>query len=223
MRNSKGQFINMREDLTGQRFGRLVALNFSHKNKSRKTYWDFLCDCGTIKTIRTDGVKSGKVQSCGCLKKEQDEVNLNREGSKPTKYDSEGLSQHPLYHKWRGMKRRCYDKNDSHYQYYGGRGITICKEWLYSFKAFYEWSLENGWEEGLEIDRINNDGNYEPSNCRYVTRKTNCNNRSTTRKITLNEKTHSIMEWCETFNIDPKSLYSKSDEEIKEILMEFIS
>ena len=150
-------------------------------------------------------------------------MNLNREGSKPTKYDSEGLSQHPLYHKWRGMKRRCYDKNDSHYQYYGGRGITICEEWLYSFKAFYEWSLENGWEEGLEIDRINNDGNYEPSNCRYVTRKTNCNNRSTTRKITLNEKTHSIMEWCEIFNIDPKSLYSKSDEEIKEILMEFIS
>ena len=218
MRNKKGQFKNMREDITGQRFGRLVALNFSHKNKSRKTYWDFQCDCGNIKTLRTDTVKSGKVQSCGCLKKEQESINLNREGSKPTKYDSNGLSKHTLYRKWLGMKSRCYDINDSHYKRYGGRGITICDEWLYSFMAFYNWSIENGWEEGLEIDRINNDKGYLPDNCRYVSRKENCNNRSTTRKIELNNVSHSIAEWCELFNINSKSLYEKSDEEIKEIL-----
>lgn len=217
-RNEKGQFVNMREDITGQRFGRLVALNFSHKDKNRKTYWDFQCDCGNIKTLRTDQVKNGNIKSCGCLKKEQDNINLNRKGSEPWKYDSKGLSQHPLYHKWGGMKRRCYDVHDSKYDKYGGRGIQMCKEWLHSFKAFYDWSIDNGWEEGLQIDRIDNDGNYEPNNCRYVTAKENCNNRSTTRKIEINGITHSITEWCEIFNIEPHSLYEKSNEQIKEIL-----
>ena len=218
-RNKKGQFVNMREDITGHRFGMLTALNFSHKDNRRKTYWDFQCDCGNIKTLRTDCVKSGRIQSCGCLKKKQDEINLNREGSKPTKYDSDGLSHHTLYSKWLGMKRRCYDVHNSRYENYGGRGIKICEEWLYSFKAFYEWSMKNGWEEGLQIDRIDNDGNYEPSNCRYVSLKVNCNNRSTTRKIEIDGTTHSITEWCEIFNIKPQTLYSKSDEKVKEILI----
>ena len=217
-RNEKGQFVNMREDITGQRFGRLVALNFSHKDKNRKTYWDFQCDCGNIKTLRTDQVKNGNIKSCGCLKKEQDNINLNRKGSEPWKYDSQGLSQHPLYYKWKGMKERCYDVHSNSYKRYGGRGIEICEEWLCSFKAFYDWSINNGWEEGLQIDRIDNNGNYEPNNCRYVTAKENCNNRSTTRKIEINGITHSITEWCEIFNIEPHSLYEKSNEQIKEIL-----
>lgn len=220
-RNSKSQFVNMREDITGQRFGRLVALNFSHKDKRRKTYWDFQCDCGTIKTLRKDSVKCGNIQSCGCLKKEQDEINLNREGSEPWKYDSKGLSHHTLYHKWLGIKKRCYDVHDSSYERYGGRGIQMCEEWLYSFKAFYDWSIDNGWEEGLQIDRIDNDGNYEPNNCRYVTLKENCNNRSTTRKIEIEGITHSITEWCEIFNLNYGSLISRrTDEQIKEILID---
>lgn len=219
-RNSKGQFVNMREDITGQRFGRLIALNFSHKDNRRKTYWDFQCDCGNIKTLRKDSVKCGDIQSCGCLKKEQDEINLNRDGTKPTKYDSYGLSHHTLYHKWLNIKRRCYDVHSNRYDRYGGRGIRICDEWLYSFKTFYDWSIVNGWEEGLEIDRIDVDGNYEPNNCRYVTRKENCNNRSTTRKIEINGITHSITEWCEIFNMNPKPLYGKSDEKITELFLD---
>ena len=219
MRNEKGQFVNMREDITGQKFGRLTALNFSHKDKRRKTYWVFECECGNIKVLRKDQVKNGNTKSCGCLKNEQNDVNLNRNGSEPTKYDSKGLSNHPLYHKWMGMKRRCYDVNDSHYERYGGRGIKICDEWLYSFHAFYDWSMENGWQDGFEIDRIDNNGNYEPNNCRYVTRKENCNNRSTTRKIEINGISHSLTEWCEFFNI-PRHLriFQKSDEEIKMFL-----
>lgn len=177
MRNKKGQFINMREDITGKKFNHLTALSFSHKDKNRKTYWDFLCDCGEIKTLRTDCVKNGSIKSCGCLKREQDKKNLNRKGSVP-KYDDIGkLSDSVLYNRWKGMKRRCYDKNFKQYKDYGGRGITVCEEWLYSFRNFYDWSMSHGFSEDLEIDRIDNDGNYEPENCRWVTHKINSNNR----------------------------------------------
>lgn len=217
-RNEKGQFVQNRHDITGQRFGRLVALEFSHKNKSRKTYWNFQCDCGTIKTIRTDTVKNGSVVSCGCFSKEK-ASNLYKT-RKPSKYNSDGMSRHTLYHKWQGIKRRCYNRNDSHYSRYGGRGIEMCEEWLYSFQAFFNWSIENGWEEGLQIDRIDNDGNYEPSNCRYVTVKENCNNRSTTRKIEVYGEVHSITEWCEFFNLIPRYHYGKTDEELQELFMD---
>ena len=210
-----------RKDITGQKFGRLTAISFSHKNKSRKTYWVFECECGTIKTLRTDSVKSGQIQSCGCLKREQDKKNLYHHGSKPTKYDSDGLSRHPLYHKWLGIKRRCYDANDSSYKRYGGRGIKMCEEWLYSFQSFFEWSLKNGWKEGLQIDRINNNGNYEPNNCRYVTPKENCNNRSSTRKIEIDGEIHSIHEWCEILHLKYENVIGnkRTDEKIKEILI----
>ena len=161
----------------------------------------------------------GILKSCGCLKKEQYDVNLKRSGSEPTKYDSKGLSKHPLYSKWINMKKRCYDVHSNSYKCYGGRGIKVCDEWLYSFHAFYDWSIENGWEDGLEIDRIDNNGNYEPNNCRYVSRKENCNNRSTTRKFEVNGISHSLTEWCEFFNIPRYSrIFQKSDEEIKTFL-----
>lgn len=181
-RNSKGQFVKCREDVTGQRFNHLVALGFSHKNKNRKTYWDFICDCGNIKTLRLDCVKSGNTQSCGCLKKEQDKVNLNRKGTKPMYEDIGALGNCVLYSRWKGMKRRCYNKNHNHYKDYGGRGITVCDEWLYSFRNFYDWAIPNGFSEDLQIDRINNDGNYEPSNCHWVTAKENMNNTRRNKK-----------------------------------------
>lgn len=177
MRDKTGRFTKMREDITGQKFNHLTAIDFSHKNKNRKTYWNFLCDCGNIKTLRTDSVKSGQIQSCGCLKKEQDKVNLNRKGSKPLYGDIGKLSNCALYSRWKNMKRRCYDKNYKQYKDYGGRGIQVCNEWLYSFRNFYDWAVNNGFDESLQIDRIDNDGNYEPDNCRFVTPKENANNR----------------------------------------------
>ena len=221
-RDGKGRFIKNREDLTGQKFGKLKAIQFSHKNKNRKTYWVFECECGNIKTLRTDTVKSGKVKSCGCIKKEQDNLNLNRDGSEPTKYNSKGLSKHILYHKWLGMKRRCYDIHNTHYNRYGARGIQICDEWLYDFKKFFDWSLSNGWKDNLEIDRIDNDGNYEPSNCRYVTRKENCNNRSTTRKITINNISLSISKWCNIIGVSPNKLYRHSDDYIRDCIIKYL-
>ncbi|MBR5874474.1 MAG: hypothetical protein IKY90_07080 [Oscillospiraceae bacterium] len=175
MRNGKGQFQNMREDLTGQRFGRLVALHFSHKDRNRKTYWDFMCDCGEIKTLRSDGVKSGRIRSCGCLKAEQDVLNMRTERrlDKTIPMDETYVT---LGRRWAAMKSRCYDTHSPMYKHYGARGIQVCDEWLYSFRNYYNWCIENGYDKSLELDRRNNDGNYEPSNCRFVTHQVNMNN-----------------------------------------------
>lgn len=177
MRNEKGQFVLEREDITGQKFNMLTALNFSHKDKKRKTYWDFECECGNIKTLRTDQVKSGNTKSCGCLKPCTAVPNVHKLGSTPLYKDIGRLANCPLYTRWRGMKNRCYNVHHKQYKDYGGRGIQICEEWLYNFRAFYDWAMANGFSEELEIDRIDNDGNYEPSNCRWVTHKVNVNNR----------------------------------------------
>lgn len=175
MRNEKGQFQMMREDLTGRTFGKLTALNFSHKDRNRKTYWDFRCECGEIKTLRSDGVKAGKIQSCGCMKMEQDALNLHtdRRLDKSIPMDETYVT---LGRRYAAMKSRCYDTHCNIYKHYGGRGVKVCDEWLYSFKNFYNWCVTHGYRKDLEIDRRNNDGNYEPSNCRFVTHKVNMNN-----------------------------------------------
>ena len=176
MRNAKGQFQNMREDLTERRFEKLVALNFSHKDKNRKTYWDFRCDCGEIKTLRSDSVKNGSIKSCGCIKKAQDYYNLNIHKRLDTTIEIDETYE-TLARRYAAMKTRCYDAHSEPYKNYGGRGIKVCEEWLYSFKNYYEWCISHGYRKDLEIDRIDNDGDYEPSNCRFVTRKENVNNR----------------------------------------------
>lgn len=181
MRNNKGQFIKdtMRKDITGQKFGMLTALEFSHvekKNNNRRTYWVFQCDCGEIKVLRVDQVKSGNTLSCGCHKQVTDANNLNRQGSKP-KYNYIGkLEDCVLYSRWHGMIRRCYNRNFIQYNNYGGRGIKVCDEWLHDFSTFFNWSMNNGFSEELEIDRIDNNGNYCPENCRWITHKENMQN-----------------------------------------------
>ena len=92
-----------------------------------------------------------------------------------------GLSKHPLYFAWQDMKQRCYNKNRRQYKHWGGRGITVCNEWLHDFKVFYNWSIENGYKKGLQIDRIDNDGNYEPNNCHFVSQAENNRNSRTTK------------------------------------------
>lgn len=183
IRNQKGQFVKgCIKDYSGMRNGRLEAISYSHtvnNGTSRRTYWNFKCDCGNHKVLRVDTVfsKNKPILSCGCLKKEQDKLNLNRKGNIPKNKECIHSRKNVLYSRWEGIKRRCYNKNFSQYRDYGGRGIKVCEEWLYDFEAFYYWSINNGFKPELEIDRINNDGNYEPSNCRWVTHKENMNNR----------------------------------------------
>ena len=204
-RNEKGQFVNCREDVTGQKFNHLTALNFSHKDKNRKTYWDFQCDCGAIKTLRLDQVKSGNTKSCGCWKKITDEKNMNRKGSVAKYADLGPIKDCNLYSRWLGIKNRCYNVHFKQYKDYGGRGIKVCDEWLYNFKAFYDWSIENGYSQELQIDRINNDGNYEPNNCRWVTRKVNMNNTRRNRKYANTEVNNQIAKG----QLSPQSVESE--------------
>lgn len=114
-----------------------------------------------------------------------------------------------LYNVWRGVKKRCNTPTYYAYPQYGGRGIKICKDWENNFDAFYQWALSNGYEVGLTIDRIDNDGNYEPSNCRWATWKEQGNNRRTNVYITFNGKTQSMSQWADELGITREALHRR--------------
>lgn len=117
-------------------------------------------------------------------------------------YERHGMKGTRLYAIWHGMKGRCYNKSHTHYNKYGGRGITICDEWLNSFQAFCDWAIQNGYSDNLTLDRKDTNGNYEPSNCRWATRKEQLNNRRNNIVITYNEKTQTLSQWSEELGID---------------------
>ena len=114
-----------------------------------------------------------------------------------------------LYNSWRGMRARCYNKKDKSYYWYGARGITICDEWKNDYTAFKEWALSNGYEEGLTIERIDTNGNYEPSNCCWKTRKEQANNTRKNHLVEYNGKVQTISQWAEELNIDHDVLFSR--------------
>lgn len=185
---------NVKNDLTGQRFGRLTVIGVDDRN-TRKTYYYCKCDCGNVKSIRSDSLISGAIRSCGCIKKEQDRINLEAN-------HSHKMSCTRPYMIWQGMKKRCYYQNDVRYSDYGGRGITVCDEWRNSFTAFYEWSLANGYSDDLTIDRIDNDKGYYPENCRWSSKKEQARNRRSNISIKIGNATKTLTEWCEIFDVD---------------------
>ena len=107
-----------------------------------------------------------------------------------------------LYNIYQGMTKRCYYPDNQNYKYYGGKGIVICNEWKSNFSAFKKWALENGYQDNLTIDRINTNGNYEPSNCRWVSMKEQCNNRTSNHLITYKGKTQNLKQWCIELNLN---------------------
>jgi len=181
-------------DLTGRRFGRLVVLYDTGERKGGQVVWRCRCDCGNKVNVVGRSLTSGNTTSCGCYNRERVVEVKTKHGMK-----RQG-GTHPIYQTWHAMLQRCEYPNDKHYKDYGGRGIKVRDEW-HDAQAFIDWALANGWQRGLTLDRIDNDGNYEPSNCRWVTRKEQAWNRRSNRLITFNGKTQPMSQWAEELNI----------------------
>lgn len=182
-----GKFI----DLTGQRFGRWVVVCKSKK----RGYFDCICDCGTTRSVNAYTLSHGKTQSCGCYMKEQT--------SKATK--THGDSNTRLYRTWRSMLARCEIKSQTVYKHYGGRGIKVCAEW-HDYQTFKNWATKSGYTDKLTLDRIDFNGNYEPSNCRWITMKKQANNTRANRNIVCDGISHTLAEWSEITKVNAETI-----------------
>lgn len=192
----KCRFLYM--DLTGQKFGNLTVIS-RYISGDGEVLWHCKCDCGNVVKISTGRLNYGNVKSCGCAK-------AKRTTERNTTH---GLSGTRLYEIWCGMKKRCYNKNSNAYENYGGRGIIICQEWLDDFMNFYNWAMENGYSDSLSIDRIDTNGNYEPSNCRWADDKTQSLNKRETIYFELFGEKKPLKEWCEYAEIKYARAYQR--------------
>lgn len=188
------QFVN----LANRRYGRLFVVEYVGKTTKGKSLWLCICDCGEEKIIRGGGLKNG-TRSCGCLQKELAAAKTI------ARCTTHGRKNTPEYRSWLSMMNRCADRHENKYPNYSGRGIKVCDRW----KSFENFFADMGVRpKGKTLDRINNDGNYDPSNCRWATRREQNINTSRNIKITLRGETLTISEWAERLGVKYSTLHS---------------
>lgn len=179
-------------DLTGKRFGRLTVIRQDGIASNMQSMWLCKCDCGNIKRIMYSNLTTASIKSCGCLRNEKKKWKNQKEYQR-------------LFSIFRGIKGRCYNHNDPAYKNYGARGIRVCEDWLKTkglgFSNFYNWAIQNGYQDDLSIDRIDVNGNYEPSNCRWATAKEQSNNKRNNRVINYQGETYTLTQLSEKLNI----------------------
>ena len=204
---------NRFRDITGQRFGRLMAVSPTDARESGRVVWLCLCDCGNNHYVQSNSLLTGKTKSCGCL-------NLETRVTSNTKHGQgggRGKKCTTEYHSWQSMKQRCYAESNEDYPNYGGRGITVCERWLHSFENFFS---DMGKKPSMKysIDRINPNGNYEPVNCRWGTDEQQTRNKRSNIWIYYNGSKMIQADFCKLIGADKgsvrKYLKTKTGDEI---------
>ncbi len=189
-----------RIDITGKKFGRLFVIGFSHISKRRASYWYVKCDCGTKKITQGSHLKNGRTKSCGCLHRQITSKIMREIMFK------HGMKETPIYRVWTDMKQRCLNPNRPKYKNYGGRGIKVCDRWL-NFENFYKDMGEK--PKNKSLDRIENNGDYTPENCKWSTQKQQCNNRQDNVVLSYKGDIFSVAEWGEKLKMNSKKLYKR--------------
>ena len=178
----------------GERSHKLVTTG-NAKKKNNHSYIEVMCDCGKIKYVKFSHFKDGSTKSCGCLRKE---FALSRKT----------IVNRRLYDIYYSMLARCSNPKSINYKNYGGRGIKVCDEWM-DYKTFEDWALKNGYTDDLSIDRIDNNKDYTPENCRWVDMIIQSNNRRTNKYVTYKGEKKTVAEWCRELNIPTARTYSR--------------
>lgn len=188
-----------KKDLVGQRFGRLTVISELSERQNGHILWSCRCDCGKQIKVNSCNLISGKSKSCGCVNKEKLLKRLTTHGCTHTK----------LHQVWEQIKARCYCSTNKSYKNYGYRGISMCNEWKCDFSLFRDWALSSGYKKGLTIDRINNDGNYEPTNCRWVNRNVQNNNKRNNIRVTEGGETKNLKQWCSLLGLNYSTIKAR--------------
>lgn len=185
-------------DMTGQRIGRLVIIRYAGSDNRRGALWECRCDCGNMAIVRGGHLREGRgTRSCGCFSREN-----------PQRGGTHYLSYSPEYMTWAKMRARCENQNDQGYDRYGARGIRVCNRWRDSFENFYA-DMGPRPSAHHSIDRIDNNGDYSPENCRWATVKEQARNRRSTRFIEFRGESKSIAEWAEIKGMSYQVLFKR--------------
>jgi hypothetical protein len=197
----RNEYLHKRhyKDLKGETFGKLYVVDLADiRDKYSHIYWHCKCECGNELNVSSTQLITGHTKSCGCLHKET-LVQRNKKNAKHNMCNSR------IYNIWGSINDRCRNSNSSNFENYGARGITVCDDWVGTnengFINFYNWAMNNGYTDELSIDRIDVNGNYEPSNCRWATNKMQANNRRTSKILIVDGVSHTISEWSDITGI----------------------